>query len=393
MTTNLHFIKACCHQSSREQGFQFAPDEIKEKYDYEIKTKLFSGSKIDSINGHSICKGYELLYKYILKYTEENPHCKIITIGGDNSISAATVAAMNEKYMVQIGQQFDSKLKVLWLDSFPDLETYLTSQTKNLNDMPVASLFGICDPTFAPNKLLLKPSQIVYVGLSDDIDISSVSELGIEFYTTKKIKQIGLDNFLEIVSNIFNDSPTHVVIDLKVFDKEFVGSVDPVNKSGLNEKEVMSILNCIKKNIIAMDITEFNPYIGTNDDVRQTREIVRKCLVEAFDLKEKSLNIFNENSKFLIYRPTLPESPEDYGWNILTGIPLEIRQKLMEGVDDDSIITIDIDDREYLVAKTSVEEQNKKSYYRTTKISDTVLFPNEKISMVFELINPVDIEI
>ena len=32
----LHFIKAPCHQTVRQQGFQFAPDEIKEKYDYTI---------------------------------------------------------------------------------------------------------------------------------------------------------------------------------------------------------------------------------------------------------------------------------------------------------------------------------------------------------------------
>ena len=27
---NLHFIRAQCHQSDREQGYQFAPDEIKQ---------------------------------------------------------------------------------------------------------------------------------------------------------------------------------------------------------------------------------------------------------------------------------------------------------------------------------------------------------------------------
>ena len=31
--SNIHFIKAPCHQSNRKQGFQFGPDFIKEKYD------------------------------------------------------------------------------------------------------------------------------------------------------------------------------------------------------------------------------------------------------------------------------------------------------------------------------------------------------------------------
>ena len=138
-----------------------------------------------------------------------------------------------------------------------------------------------------------------------------------------------------------------------------------------------------------MDITEFNPYIGTNDDVKKTREIARKCLIEAFNINEKSINIFNEGSNFLIYRPSLQSSIEDYGWYLMSDISADLKNTIMEKIDDDLIISVDIDDMVYLITKTTIYEQNNKSYYATVKITDTVLFTNEKIFMAFELINYV----
>jgi arginase family enzyme len=387
---NLYFISAQCHQSNREQGYQFAPTQIKEKYDFELPTEKFSGSKIDLENGHEICKGYELLYEHIKSLQDDK---KIITIGGDNSISAATIAAMNEKYMVQQGQQFDSSLKILWIDCFPDIDNFYTSGTKNLNDMPVASLLGLTDPTFVPHKLLIKPEQIVYFGLASNIDTNILNDIGIEYYTDKKIKQLGNESMINILKDYFDNSPIHVVLDMKVFNGKLAPCVDPINANGLEEKDVISILSSFKNDIVAMDVTEFNPYLGKNIEVANTKELIKKCLMETFPIKEKNINIINENTKFLISRPSIQESLDDYGWYILAGVSDDYKEKLMKSIADDEIITIDIDEIEYLVTKTNMNEQNEKSYYTTVNLFDTVLFPNEKISMVFELVNSNNVDI
>src|SRR5271166_3107679 len=155
MTDKLHFIKAQCHQSSRQQGYQIAPDHIKEKYDFEVS---FNDSIVDLVNKKiELSKGYQTLYEHISKIQD-----KVITIGGDHSISASTIAATNERYMRQNGEQIASDLVVLWIDAFPDLHDFNTSPNKDLNDMPAASLLGLCGTSFTKNKLLLKPDQLIY---------------------------------------------------------------------------------------------------------------------------------------------------------------------------------------------------------------------------------------
>jgi len=60
---------------------------------------------------------------------------------------------------------------------------------------------------------------------------------------------------------------------------------------------------------------------------------------------------------------------------------------LMSLIPDNSMITFDIDGEDYLISKTSISEQNDKSYYTAKDVSEMCLFPNEKVNMVFELLN------
>lgn len=390
MTSNLYFISAPCHQSSREQGFQFAPSEIKQKYDFEIIKKMFDGSVIDIANKKiELCKGYQLLYEYILKYTNLKPNDKIITIGGDNSISTGTVAAINENYIKQMGNNVTSDLMVLWIDSYPDIDDFNTSLTKDLNDMAVASLLGLCDMNFTKNKLLLNKNQLIYYGLVDkNNNIDDVKECMIPHFTVKKINSLGDKKCIDVIKNMIKNKPVHVVLDMKVFDSSLIKSVIPLNNNGLKLEQVENLLSGIKNNIVAMDIVEFNPQIGTIEDVKITRETIRHILAKTFDIKEKSLNIFNEDSQFLIYRPTQQEDPfTDIGWYILRGLTINNVNDIMEKFCGDEIITIPIDNEEYLITKTTMNEQNEKSYYTAKTINDVTLFPEEKMHMTFELIN------
>lgn len=388
--SNLYFIKAPCHQSSRKQGYQFAPDEIKQKYDFEITKTLFDESRVDLVNNKiELCKGYELLYEYILKYVKMKPNDKIITVGGDHSISAGTIAAINEKYIRQIGETFTSDLIVLWIDAFPDLYDFNTSPNKDLNEMPVASLLGLCDTHFTQNKLLLNPSQLIYYGLVDDNDNTDiVKEYRIPHLTVKKINSLGTENSINAIKEMIKDKPVHVSLDMKVFDSSIVRSVIPQNDHGLHLEQVENLLSGIKDNIVSMDIVEFNPCVGTTDEVRVTRETIRYLLAKTFDIKEKSINIFTEDSQFLVFRPAEQDDPEsDFGWYLMRGLSIKDRLELINRIPDDEIITVDIGDEEYFVTKTTINEQNEKSYYAAETINDVVLFPQEKVCMCFELVN------
>jgi len=357
---------------------------------------LFNNSIIDLANNHiSLCEGYELLYRYILKYSKNNPDHKIITIGGDHSISTGTISAINEKYLRQLGNNCYSDLIVLWIDTKTDLFDFNNSENKDLSEMSMASLLGLCGNAFTKNKLLLKSQQIIYYGLDEnDENLNWVKENGIVFFTNKKIKTLNLDIIINFIKNMIGNKPVHISLDMKAFDKSLAPSVIPQTKEGLNNDHIEKLLLAIKKNIVSMDIVEFNPCIGNSFDVKITRETARYILMKIFDIKEKNINIFTEDSQFLIYRSLSQIDIEnDYGWYILRGLTLKQKEEIIKNIKDDLIISIDIEDSEdleagtYLISKTTINEQNEKSYYTSHFIEDTVLFPQEKILMTFELIN------
>lgn len=396
MTTNkLHFIKAPCHQSSRSQGFQFAPQEIKENYDFTIETDFFNNSIVNFTEDKiELCRGYELLYQYISKYTVMNPQHKIITIGGDHSIASATVSAMNEKYMHQYGEVCTSDLMVLWIDCFPDLYDFNTSKFKDLNEMPVASLLGLCETHFVKNKLALDSKQLIYYGLDDNHEqLDFVKELRMAHYTNKKIKALDIQDIITSLQSLIQNKPLHISLDMKVFSNAIIKSVIPDNKNGLEIDKIIKILDVFKNNIVSMDIVEFNPLIGTKDDVDITKNTIKYILQKAFDIKEKTINIFTEDSQFLIYRPmSQNDYDSDLGWYILRGFTVDEKNDLIQSIADDTIISLDIenDNKEietYLITKTTITEQNNKSYYGSNTIEDCALFPQEKAHMYFELIN------
>lgn len=392
----VHFISAPCHQSTRVQGFQFAPPEIKELYDFPIEKEYFNGSVIDLPNNKiELCQGYELLYQYILKYSKMNQNDKIITIGGDNSISTGTISAMNEKYMKQSGEVCKSDLMVLWIDANPDLFDFNTSPNKDLNEMAAASLLGLCESYFVKNKLALDVNQLIYYGLIDQRDnLEMVKDLKIPHFTNRKINLIELDHIIDSIKSLIGNKPLHIVLDMKVFHHSIVKSVVPENSQGLELNKVIKLLEALKENVVSLDIVEFNPLIGDMKEIGIAKDIIKLVLNVLFDIKEKRINIFNEDTQFLIYRPIEQDDyKEDIGWYILRGIDTKQREELLQLVPDDSIITLDIDMNEdnieetYLITKTTINEQNQKSYFTAQTIEDTTLFPPEKAYMCFELVN------
>ena len=67
MNKDKYFIKAPCHQSSKLQGVQFAPDELKTVYDFDVGLDNFNGTQIDQEgNIMNICPGYQMLHDHII---------------------------------------------------------------------------------------------------------------------------------------------------------------------------------------------------------------------------------------------------------------------------------------------------------------------------------------
>jgi hypothetical protein len=193
----------------------------------------------------------------------------------------------------------------------------------------------------------------------------------------KKINQIGTKQIIDLIKEKINSKPVHIVLDLAIFD----------NNSDIL-KNVLELLNKVKDDIISMDIVNSIEYRLSEKNIKLSSELCKMCISEVFDIKEKKINIFNEDSPFIIYRPMDQTDPNvDIGWYILRGVDFETREGLLKNIKDDQIISHSIDTDDFLITKTTVNEQNEKSYYLAKTINDTTLFPSEKEVMLFELIN------
>lgn len=371
------FILAECSDDKFSNVSQY----IRNKFDFTIKNECFKNNT-----------GYNILYKYILSKTSTTD--KIITISGSHAVSVGTILAQNDKFK-------DQSLKVLYIDQCPDINVNST----NPNNSVVSLLLNIVEANIS-SKNKISPSQIIYICLDDknigQEEMELINELGITFLTMRKISQIGTDKMISYLSNIINKSPLHVSLDMIAIDKSIAPAVkrSESNISGLLLGDIEKLFGSLQKNIVSMDIIGINGEIIENNEkesikkIKLTSEIAKFCITRGIGLNEKQINLFSDDTKFMIYRPLSQEDDTgniqaftDVGWYILRGIPLSDREKLMSLIDDNDINQYEIDGEDYLITKTSMAEQNKKSYYTASDFRECCLFPAEKTAMLFELLN------
>ncbi len=202
--------------------------------------------------------------------------------------------------------------------------------------------------------------------------------------------------------------------DMSVFDINIAPCVirdNTDNIKGLNLDQLNLILNKLSElnkkynNIKMIDITgHYLSISDTSPAFRVTIETITKIYSKLLNLKEYAINIFNEHTRFLIFKPTeelCKEEEEDnnnhgdnYGWYILRNIPLSTRNELIKDLDIDSIIMLNIpisddddDNQDIMISTTTIYEQNEKCYYTAKSYKDCTLYPYEKMAMCFELIN------
>jgi hypothetical protein len=324
------------------------------------------------------------------------------------------ISGINEKYMEITNDKYYSKMKILFFSNYDELYD-------DTNNSLLSQLLGWIDTQFKEHKLTIKPEQIIFIGLNDidyDFELNELDKYNIEYYTLSLIKKKGIKNILENIVNKNNNIMAY--FNLEVFDNKLTPAVirrnltnltDTNNKivNGLTHENFENIMDILKNKVNYLIISGFNKDIFniTNLELKITNEIIQLLYTNIMDLKEYKINVFNENTRFLIYREMMQYEENDIGWYILRFIPLELKQNLLKHIDDDSIKILNLEDynielynEDYdkendeennnnliMISATTINDQNERSFYTATSILDCVLFPIEKISMGFELIN------
>jgi hypothetical protein len=300
------------------------------------------------------------------------------------------------------------------------------------------------EKSFTQHKLNLSSNQILFLGLNDNIttpdEIKSLSSHRFKYHMLKKTRKIGWDYVYSEINKFALDDPVHVVLDMSVLDHTISPCVikhnpdkkDVTELDGMNGEEFINLCKHISKlNVKSMDITGF--YLATDNTTqayRITCETAKLAYKILFNLKDKTLNIFNEYTRFLIWKDLhtldidkkielyekgekeneneividitemtqedidkLELIDDEIGWYIMRNVSLDMRERFIADLkDSDSIKTISVVDddgkvKDVMITSTTIDEQNKKSYFTAKSYIECVLYPEEKMAMMFELIN------
>lgn len=326
-----------------------SPKKVKEQYDYIIDKELYN-----KFNSKKQPLAYELLENYITTLNDQ----KIVVVSEDVYLPSTTI---------NIYSKFDN----------------------------TATIFLSNNPKVIINR---QDNNILYFGidknlLSDDLQFQLENNL-ITYFTFQKIEQIGISKICQTIKNMYSDKKLHLVFDLQIIDPTLAPSVKrDSHQINFFSIEIINTIIQEIKNISYLDIIAFDESLDDSLSryTKLTGNICKTIIRDIFHIKEKSINIFTEDSRFLIYRPVEQISDHDIGWYIVKFLTLKERECFLNYLID-TVITITIDDiygkeLEVYVTSTSIQEQNKKSFYTTNNIFDYCLYPEEKISMVFELLN------
>ena len=180
------------------------------------------------------------------------PKC---TIGGDHSMSIATVANTIKHYP-------DSK--ILWFDAHADINSPESSYTKNIHGMPLHFLKKSSEHTkYIIDTNKIDYSNLMYIGLRD---VDPYEKYIIDKYDIRYIepKEINEEKFSRVMDFV-KDHPIHLSFDVDVIDN-FSSTKTPVY-GGIKTKPLKKILRELidKKNVVNTDITEFYPCNNRSD--------------------------------------------------------------------------------------------------------------------------------
>jgi len=315
----------------------------------------------------------------------------VVYIGGENESSSYFKQTYDYSYKDIPAIKIDEKTKLVSIsDNLFEVESLLSKlATNSLNRFVIISDKHHIEPKIDDKEnsifFRLKTRNQLYIGLDKKVDTTILEDGNFTWIDKNKLEDN--NQILDFLDSELNSHYLTFIIS---------------GKSSLNSKIVNNILKRLKNNIKNLIFYNLHQDQENNDkqnndkqnkENKFNRELAikgeefRSYLKEVFNVKEKNLNIFTEDSRFLIYRPMSQNNEEDYGWYILRNTPKEYKETILKKLEINNIIDIEIDNEDFLLSSTTINEQNDKSYYFCNSILDTVLYPQEKQSMIFELIN------
>jgi arginase len=209
-----------------------------------------------------------------------------LSLGGDHSMAAGTVAGVAEFYRRQ-----NQKIGLIWIDAHTDINTPDSSPSGNVHGMPLAAVMGLGPPElsnifdFSPK---VRPENCVLVGVRDidAIEKQNVHRAGIEVLTMRDIDERGMRTVMEEALRMAGRGTAgyHVSLDMDWVDPEDAPGVGTPVRGGATYREAHLAMEIIADHgrMLSFEIVEVNPVI---DEHNQTADLAVELAVSAFGKK------------------------------------------------------------------------------------------------------------
>ena len=206
--------------------------------------------------------------KNALDILNKNNPDKIITFGGECSVSVVPFTYLNKKY--------DNDFALIWIDAHPDITLPEDNTYAGYHVMAVSACMGNVDKNISsilPSKI--SSDRILFVGLRDwerDEIKKRQEEYGIPHFAPEEASSENIINWLKKS----NASKVLIHFDLDVLNPNEIIAAVGVSPNGMKINETVRIINDIAKEreIVGFTIAEHMPRI----------EIMLKNMMEDLDL-------------------------------------------------------------------------------------------------------------
>ena len=210
---------------------------------------------------NNLFKNIQILYKANARIPGRK-----VNIGGDHSMSIATIADTLNRY---------PNAKVIYFDAHGDINTYKSSNSKHYHGMPLSFLIGLGhDPHFSFIKNKLTYDNLLYIGSRclDQFEKDIIYKNNIRYISPDEINT-NFNNVVAKIDDFIKDSPVHLSYDVDSIDPKYIPSTGTTVKHGITMTSGINILDYLYgKNVVNVDITELNVELGSAADVKKSTD-------------------------------------------------------------------------------------------------------------------------
>ena len=209
-----------------------------------------------------------------------------LTLGGDHSVAAGTVAGVAEFYRRQ-----NQRIGLIWIDAHTDINTPESSPSGNVHGMPLAAIMGLWQSDlakiydFSPK---VRPENCVLVGVRDidAVEKENVHRAGIGVFTMRDIDERGMRTVMEEALRMAGRGTAgyHISLDMDWVDPEDAPGVGTPVRGGATYREAHLAMEIIADHgrLLSFEIVEVNPVI---DEHNRTADLAVELALSAFGKK------------------------------------------------------------------------------------------------------------